>query len=318
MKKQSEINSLQKNKNLIMMKYSIIDKYLRYNYLLKPITQRHFLFRLYISSYKNKDKVISILNDKSYSFTKEQIYKFEEQIINNYEQFKVDFTNSIRKHKNIKITDKNKYYILTKNIDLTILHSLLEIMFYTQFFNIKLSNLLIDKFIINIKSKILENLEFVRYAPSASSDIVYYLYNLNIVDLRVDYIKLFLKVFKGANHNDNESIMNYLYGLTHIIIGASNYYRKQIHGLEWINKIFSKYNNIIIKSTLDLHLEVAICQKLLGIENSNIIDNSLSRSFKQFNPKKEYIIRENYNTFNLAEHQNILFILLTDYLGINN
>jgi hypothetical protein len=105
--------------------------------------------------------------------------------------------------------------------------------------------------------------EVVRiYSPQLAT-YVFFLYDLGIADLRKAFIKTFRKVF--PDHLDAElPTMLYkqkLYGLTHIIIGASRNYQKLVdkEKYEWVYEYFAdNVDDIIARSTEDIIAEVGI------------------------------------------------------------
>lgn len=149
---------------------------------------------------------------------------------------------------------------------------------------------------------------------------VYYLYDLNISDLREPYTKLFQKTFPDAL-DSKLSQLEYeskIYGMTHFITAASHYYQNlvELKDFEWIDQYFEKNIDIILrKSENDLITEVGVCLLLLNRQNSPTVKRIKLFIEKQYNPIYKMIPAQTTAissplNFAFGEHRNTLAIML--------
>ena len=97
----------------------------------------------------------------------------------------------------------------------------------------------------------------------------------------------------------NQSNETTIYGITHILIGASDFYQKQINDKYYslvsiLEDLTSK--SLFNKLSLDLRIEILLCCKLFGHEKNIDLSSEISKSNLDKN-----------------EHTNMLYILLKKY-----
>lgn len=144
---------------------------------------------------------------------------------------------------------------------------------------------------------------FRKNASTKYINSLYFIYNLkdtlnslnNIVDDNIydDAIEYFIELYENT---PNETT---IYGITHILIGTSDFYQKQISSK--YNKLVAlleklTYDSLFKKLTLDLQIEVLLCCKLFGKTVDIDLSNKISKSDLDKN-----------------EHTNMLYILLNKY-----
>lgn len=118
----------------------------------------------------------------------------------------------------------------------------------------------------------------------------------NILD--VDFCKSLVNEYVNKCKKDpNETTM---YGMTHILIGASNFYTKQLPSIynPIINELYNiVFNNRVFDSfTLDLRMELVLCCKLFGNDVNIDLSNEITM-----------------NDLERNEHTNMLYILYNKY-----
>ena len=117
---------------------------------------------------------------------------------------------------------------------------------------------------------------------------------------------------KPIKEMDALDFNNYIYALTHIIIGASGYYyRKLPHYKQrygWIIDIFDKNEKRIMETSDDLTAEMGIIYVLCGLETrANVYRKEI---LNRIDKDKGIIISENTDgDINLCEHTNALAMM---------
>jgi hypothetical protein len=165
------------------------------------------------------------------------------------------------------------------------------------------------------------------YSPQLAT-YVFFLSDLGIAELREEFISEFQKVFMESNDKDLPEMLysQKLYGLTHIIIGASRNYQKTVNRVEysWIYEYFEKNINTIIKRAKpDIVAEVGIAFLLAGENNHLVVEKTRRAVAESFNNQFNMIPSTTGSAdLNLGEHRNVLAIMLLSwpdklYLGPN-
>jgi hypothetical protein len=127
---------------------------------------------------------------------------------------------------------------------------------------------------INWKMRLLES-TLLTFDPVQTINTVWWLHDLGVIDLRDKIVKIFLNL---NSFSKNESLTelsqhNYYYGLTHIILCESNYYRNYADtslGLQIIELLKKSESDILSSNNLDLISEVGITYKLTRQKDSAI------------------------------------------------
>lgn len=165
-----------------------------------------------------------------------------------------------------------------------------------------------EQFILDEENIVLYGAQLVNY--------VYYLLDLGIVDLRTPYTKKFKQAFPDKK-DSQLSALDYaakIYGMTHFIIAASNYYQKNPEdpSLNWITHYFEEHIDEIIKRTEnDVIAEVGVCL-MLANRNHSLAVKKIKSYLKKAYDEKHGMIPSKEQSFDLAqgEHRNILTIML--------
>lgn len=164
--------------------------------------------------------------------------------------------------------------------------------------------------------ELLASPDFIRWAVVAATNMTYLAFNLGAADHLQDYERLFREVFESSDLNDDVIFTNYIYGLTHICIGRSDFYRRGVdkERYDWVRHELQRWSEESYRRlTLDVNAEVALCLCLLGQADDPIVGRIQQRLLDAFDTKAGYIQRESHSTFEFAEHTNAVAILLFNH-----
>lgn len=281
--------------------------------------KRHFLYRASLSSPENI-KVNSLFNKIGREITLNENEFFLKHFKSNYDFVVKTFQDRLIDTTSIKRNDESKYKISLKYIHIYAFSELLLTLFYMKIFDI---NFDIEDYIeIDSIETILDNLlkstEYILHSSSSSSNIVYYTKNLGLQDIETAYIKRFKDAFNGIN-TSSPDFDNYIYGLTHIIIGESNYYRKRIDAekFKWVFEIFDNFQDDIKHNlSLDINTEVALSYLLGGIQNK-YIDSIKDKLMQNFSSSQGFIQGNDTNSIKSNEHTNAIALVLFNFNKLN-
>ncbi|WP_298771521.1 DUF3541 domain-containing protein [uncultured Shewanella sp.] len=150
---------------------------------------------------------------------------------------------------------------------------------------------------------------------------VYWLKQLKIENLTDYFASSFREVYpdKIDNQLTDQQYNNKLYGMTHFIFPASNYYQKPVNedDFKWIYDYFRKnIDTILERSKADVIAEVGISFLLANKENDPVVKKVKEYIYHSID-KSRKIIPSETGSFDLAygEHRNVLAIMLLDWQG---
>jgi len=276
---------------------------------------RHFLYRAFKAT--NKQDLYRLLVKKCLPETEKRKQKITDCYLNDYDSFLKERQKGIENYKAVKINDQKKKEEWLRHISLPVLSaSVLRELHYARIFGLgggvfeEVSEFVKEKGILD---ELLESPDFIKYAATCATNIVYFGRNLGLFDIEKEFIKVFKKAFdKKEFIKDNVVFTNFVYGLTHIIIGDSAFYQKPLDKDKyfWVFKDFKKYGkDIFSRLSLDINVEVALCLRFFGRENG-FVKRVVERLIRNFDKEKGYIQREKRNSFSFAEHTNAVALLL--------
>lgn len=166
----------------------------------------------------------------------------------------------------------------------------------------------LEEFILNEENIKIYGAQLVNY--------VYYLHDLNIVDLRKSYTKLFQQTFPD-NMDSQLSELDYeakIYGMTHFVTAASHYYQNSVNddAFRWISEYFERnIQQIIERTENDVIAEVGVCLLLLNKNDSPAIKKIRDHLEIAYNIQHQMIpTRSRSVDFIFGEHRNILTVML--------
>jgi hypothetical protein len=158
------------------------------------------------------------------------------------------------------------------------------------------------------------------YAAQAAN-AVEYLRQLGLADVRNDFRRRFLEVFPDSIDRklDDNQFGDKVYGLTHIVIGASGYYQRTLdrNNYKWVLDYFSLNQKRILKRlSADVIAEIGLCFLLCNDKENPLVDLCRQKVAKRFNRKSGLILSPLGNDDLLVgEHRNILAYMLLTWSG---
>jgi hypothetical protein len=171
--------------------------------------------------------------------------------------------------------------------------------------------------------KVTTNPEFLLSIPVQVINLLYWYINIpNNVNSDILESQLFKAVQKTYTpdiiNSDEVLFLNYLYTLTHIIIGKSWFYEYKVDSsnIEWIYSEFSTYQEQIFATKEDdIIAEIGLCYTLNITPETQIITIYQEYIAEKINNEYNYLPSGKYpigsfEDLNLSEHRNILTILL--------
>lgn len=160
----------------------------------------------------------------------------------------------------------------------------------------------------------------ITYHAAEAANTVYYLKSLKILDMEQEFSARFRQVFMNGPDErlGRVEYENKLYGLTHIVIAASDYYQHvvPVEKFSWVLDYFSEnIDMILIRAKWDVIAEVGLCFRLAGIKDHPVLTKTREAILRAFDPKQGMIPgKKNPPDLNRLEHRNILsYLLLKDW-----
>jgi len=186
-------------------------------------------------------------------------------------------------------------------------------------------NSILDKNFAYYFETVTNNKDFLLNMPVQGINLLYWYSNIPN-SKNINIIECEKKLFKSIQDfytndlikKDNLMFLNYLYTLTHIIIGKSWFYEYKVdpNDINWIYIEFEKYNKEIFDSKEDdIIAEIGVCFALSKNPKIDLINQYQEYIVKKIDPVYNYLPSGKYSIgsfkdLNLSEHRNILTILL--------
>ncbi|WP_136248355.1 DUF3541 domain-containing protein [Halomonas borealis] len=151
------------------------------------------------------------------------------------------------------------------------------------------------------------------------ANLVYYLHDLGVVDLRGEAIAAFRARFPPSRDAtlDRALFRNKIYGMTHFVIAASDYYQRPVSADEfaWVLEDFADdLARILAETKEDIYTEVGISFLLAGREQAPAIARLREALVETFDPLAGMVPSESGSTdLEDGEHRNVLAIMLLDW-----
>ncbi|ELR64861.1 hypothetical protein C942_01951 [Photobacterium marinum] len=163
--------------------------------------------------------------------------------------------------------------------------------------------------------------DMIRAWAAQLANQVYWLRQLGEQDVVGEFIKAFRATYpdtQDASLSDKQ-FMNKIYGLTHIIFAASEYYQKPVneHEFKWIYDYYRANIDAILERTKeDVIAEVGINFLLAGLDNDPVVDKTRAAIQKAIDRKAGMVPSVDGETeLRDGEHRNVLSIMLLDWRG---
>ncbi|MCW8331191.1 DUF3541 domain-containing protein [Photobacterium sp. SDRW27] len=163
--------------------------------------------------------------------------------------------------------------------------------------------------------------EMIRAWAAQLANQVYWLRQLGEQDVVDEFIAAFKATYPDKKDADltDQQFMNKIYGLTHIIFAASEYYQHPIKEREyqWIYDYYRKnIDTILLRSKEDVIAEVGINFLLAGLESDPVVAKTRKAIQESIDRKAGMVPSVNGETELLdGEHRNVLTIMLLDWRG---
>ncbi|SDL19558.1 protein of unknown function [Franzmannia pantelleriensis] len=148
------------------------------------------------------------------------------------------------------------------------------------------------------------------------ANIVHYLYQLGIVDLRDEVVGAFRQHYSPARVAalDVDEYRNRIYGMTHLVIADSRYYQREVSAAEhaWILEAFAaELPRILRDTTEDIMAEVGISFLLAGQQDHPAVTQLREAIVDAYDPQARMIPATDGSTdLERGEHRNVLAIML--------
>jgi hypothetical protein len=172
--------------------------------------------------------------------------------------------------------------------------------------------------------KFATNKNMIRAWAAQLANQVYWLRQMGEQDVVDDFIKAFKKTYPDSKDKKlaKKQYNNKIYGMTHIIFAASEYYKKPVSEKEfqWIFDYYRKnFDNIAKHSTKDVVAEVGINFLLAGLDDDPIVFKA-RQNIQSYIDRKHGLVPSPRGNPDLVsgEHRNTLSIMLLDWRGIHD
>lgn len=173
-----------------------------------------------------------------------------------------------------------------------------------------------DKIVTYLKTLELEKLilskQFIKAYAAQVANYVYWAYQLEVGDWRKSLNVAFRKAYPDNKDEklSKSQFQNKIYGLTHIVIAASEYYQTTISEEEfgWIIEYFdANIERILDKTKSDVHAEVGISYLLVGKTSDKALLRLKAAVVDAIDPNKDMILSvKGDDDISKGEHRNIL------------
>ena len=151
------------------------------------------------------------------------------------------------------------------------------------------------------------------------ANLAYYLEHLGIADLREEVVSAFRHQYPPVRDArlSTAEYRNKIYGMTHFVIAASDYYQRPVAAEEfrWVLDEFATgLDRILLDTKEDIYVEVGISFLLAGEEEHPAVGRLRDALLDAYDPRVRMVPSEQGGT-DLAsgEHRNVLAIMLLDW-----
>ncbi|MGE6647764.1 DUF3541 domain-containing protein [Shewanella colwelliana] len=148
---------------------------------------------------------------------------------------------------------------------------------------------------------------------------VYWAKQLGVGDYIEEYKTAFNEVYPDSRDKklNKKQFRNKIYGMTHFIFAASEYYQHQVdkQTFAWILDYFdANIDRILADATDDIIAEVGISFHLAGLSNHPVVKKTQAHIINAYDPKVATIPSPRGNPdLALGEHRNVLAMMLLNW-----
>ncbi|WP_428476176.1 DUF3541 domain-containing protein [Photobacterium japonica] len=152
---------------------------------------------------------------------------------------------------------------------------------------------------------------------------VYWLRQLGEQDVVNDFIAAFQRTYPDRNDAtlSDQQYMNKLYGMTHIILAASEYYQYEIdeENFQWIFDYYrTNIDTILQRAKADVVAEVGINFLLAGLDTDPVVAKTRQAIQKAMNRQAGMVPAVDGSTgLVYGEHRNVLAVMLLDWQDVH-
>ncbi|WP_434361355.1 DUF3541 domain-containing protein [Parasalinivibrio latis] len=165
--------------------------------------------------------------------------------------------------------------------------------------------------------------QMIRAWAAQLANQVYWLKQLGMADHTQSFINAFRETYPDSEDTllSDQQFNNKLYGMTHIILAASEYYRKPVNEKDfaWIYNYFRKnMDTILARSKEDVVAEVGITFLLAGMEDDPVVAQA-RKDIQDALDREMWLVPSVNGSTDIAggEHRNVLAVMLLDWQGTN-
>lgn|GEM_PF-818068 len=166
--------------------------------------------------------------------------------------------------------------------------------------------------------------EVIRHYAAQTSNLVFWLQGIKVVDLEDEYTHAFQSVFMSGEDTElsEADYQNKLYGLTHFIIGDSRYYQRMVSAKKhkWILDYFDRHIlEILTWSKPDILAEIGLCFRLCGLSEHRVVKLVQEYLSESYDSSLGFIPSQTGSTdINLSEHRNaVAYLVLSDWESLH-
>ncbi|OEF23497.1 DUF3541 domain-containing protein [Vibrio rumoiensis] len=166
--------------------------------------------------------------------------------------------------------------------------------------------------------------DMIRAWAAQLANQVYWLRQLGEQDVVDDFVAVLQKTYPDSKDKElsDQQFSNKIYGLTHLIFAASEYYQHPVDPKEfaWIYTYFDKnIDQILTRTKNDVIAEVGISYLLAGKLNSSTLADTQATIAHAIDMDKNMIPSTDGDyELQKGEHRNVLAIMLLHWQGVHN
>jgi len=157
--------------------------------------------------------------------------------------------------------------------------------------------------------------DLLLYNAAEMSNAVYYLKTLGLGHFDRDYERRFQRIHQATDDSGDLVLLeNKVYGLTHLVIAASEYYQKRVSGRKFrriLNYFDQNADRLLAQLKPDIAAEVGLCFLLADKPGHPVVQKTRDFIVRAWDPASGMIPSVSGSTdLNNGEHRNVLAFML--------